>query len=177
MYLSHYQILCRLAFAAMIGAIFGTQRRHRKKPIGARTHVLISLAACTLAIISSYGFVELWAAYPESVSVRTDPARLMVGMLTGMGFIGAGIIYKSPHGDVKGITTAADMYLVAVLGIGAGLGLFFLSSSCAVIAYITLICSADKSIFLKKRGASHHLWEIRESLRKYFKIGRRKLKR
>ncbi len=151
MYLGEVEILCRLLLAALLGAVFGIERKHRNKPIGARTHILISLAACTVAIISSYGFTELAFAYPHEVSVRTDPARLMVGMLTGIGFLGAGIIYKSPHGDIKGITTAAEVYLMAVLGIGAGLGLYMLSISTAVLAYITLICSKDTLDSLKEK--------------------------
>ncbi|MCD7953099.1 MAG: MgtC/SapB family protein [Synergistaceae bacterium] len=151
MYLGKFEILCRLLLAAFLGAVFGMERRHRNKPIGARTHILISLAACTVAIISSYGFTELAYSYPHEVSVRTDPARLMVGMLTGIGFIGAGIIYKRPHGDIKGITTAAEVYLVTVLGIGSGLGLYMLSISASVIAYITLICSEDMVSCVKEK--------------------------
>lgn len=142
MYVTEFEVLRRLLFAALIGAVFGRERRHRKKPIGARTHILIALAACTVAIISSYGFVELALAYPDPrVNLRSDPARLMVGMLTGIGFIGAGIIYKSPHGDIKGITTASEVYLVAVLGIAAGLGLYTLAASTAAIAFLVLIAS------------------------------------
>ncbi|ANZ45099.1 MgtC/SapB family protein [Cloacibacillus porcorum] len=151
MYIGEFEILCRLMLAAFLGAVFGMERKHRNKPIGARTHILISLAACTVAIISSYGFTELAYSYPHEVSVRTDPARLMVGMLTGIGFIGAGIIYKSPHGDIKGITTAAEVYLITVLGIGAGLGLYMLSISASVLAYITLICSEDMVSCAKER--------------------------
>lgn len=151
MYLGEVEILCRLLLAALLGAVFGIERKHRNKPIGARTHILISLAACTVAIISSYGFTELAFSYPHEVSVRTDPARLVVGMLTGIGFLGAGIIYKSPHGDIKGITTAAEVYLMAVLGIGAGLGLYMLSISTAVLAYVTLICSEDTLACLKEK--------------------------
>lgn len=151
MCLGEFEILCRLLLAAFLGAVFGMERRHRNKPIGARTHILISLAACTVAIISSYGFTELAYSYPHEVSVRTDPARLMVGMLTGIGFIGAGIIYKSPHGDIKCITTAAEVYLITVLGIGSGLGLYMLSISASVIAYITLICSEDMVSCVKEK--------------------------
>lgn len=151
MYLGEAEILCRLLLAALFGAVFGIELKHRNKPIGARTHILISIAACTVAIISSYGFTDLAFSYPHDVSVRTDPARLMVGMLTGIGFIGAGIIYKSPHGDIKGITTAAEVYLMAVLGIGSGLGLYLLSISSAVLAYITLICSEDTVTCLRDK--------------------------
>ncbi|MEG1825340.1 MAG: MgtC/SapB family protein [Cloacibacillus sp.] len=151
LYINASELLCRMLFSALIGAVFGTERMHRNKPIGARTHILVSVAACSIALISAYGFVEVSSAYPPNMSVRTDPARLMVGMLTGIGFIGAGIIYKSPHGDIKGITTAAEIYLMAVLGIGAGLGLYELTGIAAVIAYVTLICSEARIIMFREK--------------------------
>ncbi len=155
MFLKENIILCRLLFALIIGMAFGLERELRRKPIGARTHILISLAACTLTIISAYGFVDLESAYSQEVA-KTDPARLIVGMLTGMGFIGAGIIYKTPHGNVKGITTATEFYLIAVLGIGAGLGLYFLTIASSVISYIVLACSSDKVSFMKNKMPASH---------------------
>ena len=151
MYIDEAQIIYRLLFAALLGVVFGTERKHRNKPIGARTHMLISLAASTVAMISAYGFADVLSAYPPAMSVRTDPARLMVGMLTGIGFIGAGIIYKSPHGDIKGVTTASEVYLMAVLGIGTGLGLFKLTATAAVIAYAALICSETRIIIFRQK--------------------------
>ena len=138
------EILRRLLLAAFFGVLFGIERRHRNKPVGARTHVLIALAAATLSIISSYGFTEAAALAESSYNFRSDPARLMVGMLTGIGFIGAGIIYRGPHGDVKGITTAAEVYLMTVIGIGAGLGLFRLVIISGLIGYAVLFCSEER---------------------------------
>ena len=147
-FLTEAELLRRLLFAAFIGAVFGGERRHKNKPVGARTHILIALTACTVSIISAYGFTELTSAYRDSrISLRTDPARLVVGMLTGIGFVGAGIIYKSPHGDIKGVTTASEVYLVAVLGIAAGLGLYRLAASAGVIAFVALACSESASEF------------------------------
>ncbi len=151
MYINELQIISRLLFAALIGIVFGTERKHRNKPIGARTHVLITLAASTIAMISSFGFVETGHAYPSVISVSSDPARLVVGMLTGIGFLGAGIIYKSPHGDITGVTTAAEVYLMTVLGIGAGMGLYMLTATAAVIAYAVLICSETSIVIMRQK--------------------------
>ena len=162
--LSEKEILCRLVCATLIGMFFGMERAHQNKPIGMRTHMIISLTACTLAIISSYGFMENIFTYSSTIVNRSDPARLMVGMLTGIGFLGAGIIYKEPHGNVHGITTAAEVYLITVLGIGIGLGLFTLSLSAAAIAYLILLCKNDKIfiiIFVK-------LKKIMQLMQKYF---------
>ncbi len=142
--LSEKEILCRLVCATLVGMIFGMERAHQKKPIGMRTHMLISLTACTLAIVSSYGFMENVFTYSSTIVNRSDPARLMVGMLTGIGFLGAGIIYKEPHGNVHGITTAAEVYFITVLGMGIGLGLFMLSLSAAALAYLIMLSKNDR---------------------------------
>lgn len=139
MYISQYEILLRLGLAAFCGVMFGIERKHKNKPIGARTHILILLASCAVTIMSAYGYVDLYASYPSNVDVRTDPARLMVGLLTGIGFIGAGIIYKGPRGDIRGITTAAEVFLMAVIGMCLGLGLYLLAGAVSAIAFITLM--------------------------------------
>lgn len=139
MYISQYEILLRLGLAAFCGVMFGIERKHKNKPIGARTHILILLASCAVTIMSAYGYVDLYVSYPSNVDVRTDPARLMVGLLTGIGFIGAGIIYKGPRGDIRGITTAAEVFLMAVIGMCLGLGLYLLAGAVSAIAFITLM--------------------------------------
>lgn len=138
MSLSYAEIIFRLCIATAIAIAFGIERQRKNKPVGVRTHVLICLAACEIAILSAYGFTDVFHAYPANVAVRSDPARLVVGMLTGMGFIGAGIIYKTPGRHIYGITTAAEIFLTAVLGIGIGLGQYFLSLLVSVIALATL---------------------------------------
>ncbi|MDL2298343.1 MgtC/SapB family protein [Synergistaceae bacterium OttesenSCG-928-D05] len=138
MFISSNQILLRVALATLCGLVFGLERKRSLKPVGARTHILVCLAACTIAIISAYGFTDIYHTYPENVSVRTDPARLVVGLLTGIGFIGAGIIVKTASGAVQGVTTAAEIFLVSVLGIVIGLGHFPLAGLVSVIAIITL---------------------------------------
>lgn len=154
MYISQYEILLRLGLAAFCGVMFGIERKHKNKPIGARTHILILLASCAVTIMSAYGYVDLYASYPSNVDVRTDPARLMVGLLTGIGFIGAGIIYKGPRGDIRGITTAAEVFLMAVIGMCLGLGLYLLGGAVAGIAFLTLMSTKSevKKIFNFIRG-------------------------
>lgn len=139
MLLSNYEIVLRLLLATALGIIFGLERERSHKPAGTRTHVLVCLAACIIAMISAYGFKDIYHAYPANVSIRTDPARLVVGVLTGIGFLGAGIIWKSPSGGVQGITTAAEVFLLAALGIGTGLGQYFLVCAAAVIALLNMM--------------------------------------
>lgn len=147
MLISHHEIIIRLLTATAIGCIIGFERKKHQKPVGMRTHVLICVAACMLAMISAYGFSDTI----DGINVRADPARLVVGMLTGIGFIGAGIIWKSPSGSVQGITTAAEIFMLAALGIAAGLGHFFLAAMVTIITIITLMANKLADKYRRKR--------------------------
>lgn len=138
MYISYEETVMRLLLATVLGMIFGLERARNRKPAGTRTHVLVCLAACMIAIVSAYGFGDSVQYYPDQVNVNIDPARLVVGMLTGIGFLGAGIIWKSPSGGVQGITTAAEIFLLTALGIATGLGQYFLVAATAIIAIVTM---------------------------------------
>ena len=69
MYISYSEILLRLGLAALCGIMFGIERKHKNKPIGARTHILILLASCAVTIMSAYGYIDLYASYPTNVRV------------------------------------------------------------------------------------------------------------
>ena len=140
--ISYKEILIRVLLATLIGLIFGVERERSHKPAGVRTHILVCLAACVIAIISIYGFVYAFPHGPANVNVNADPARLVTGVLTGIGFLGAGIIWKSPNGSVQGITTAAEVFMLAALGIACGLGMYFLAGLGAVIAFITMLADS-----------------------------------
>ena len=85
-YISYWEILLRLGLATVLGILFGFERNKSSKPVGIRTHILICLTACVVALISSYGFVDyevrVAQALGQSIDVRSDPARLVVGVLT-----------------------------------------------------------------------------------------------
>lgn len=120
MLLSHGQILLRMLVALLVGAVLGFERTKSKKAAGIRTHALVCISSASITIISAYGFSEF--------AIKTmDPARLAVGIITGIGFLGAGIIWKDPTGDVRGLTTAANIWSAAGLGIAIGLGHYFLT--------------------------------------------------
>lgn len=139
MAINDLEIIFRLLLAAGIGLLFGLDRERAHKPAGVRTYMIVCLASCVLAIVSAYGFDSVAGEYGGSVDLRSDPARLMVGILTGIGFIGAGIIWRSPRGDVSGVTTAAGILMQAALGICCGLGLYLLVAVAGPIALIALI--------------------------------------
>jgi putative Mg2+ transporter-C (MgtC) family protein len=132
MALAYTDIALRLLLAMAIGLLLGGERKMRGKPVGSRTYVIISISATSIAMISAYGFSYDGTGY-------SDPARLMVGILTGIGFLCAGVIWRSPEGDVQGLTTAADIYAMVCLGIAVGLGYFFLAAMAMAIIFIAMI--------------------------------------
>jgi putative Mg2+ transporter-C (MgtC) family protein len=100
----------RLLLAVALGGIIGYQRERSGKEAGLRTHILISTGAALFTIVSIYGF-------PGS-----DPSRIAAGIVTGIGFIGAGVILHRTGGEVIGLTTAATIWSVAAIGLAAGAG-------------------------------------------------------
>lgn len=139
MAISNSEIVLRLLLASAVGLLFGLDRERAHKPAGVRTFLIVCLASCVLAIVSAYGFPSVVGEYDGGINLVSDPARLMVGVLTGIGFIGAGIIWRSPRGDVSGVTTAAGILMQAALGICCGLGLYVLVAVAGPIALIALV--------------------------------------
>jgi len=136
MLLSKTEIVIRLLVALLVGTILGYERTKHKKPAGIRTHSLVCIASTMISIVSAYGFGE----FTKYSTVSMDPARLIVGIITGIGFLGAGIIWKdSNHGDVRGLTTAANIWAVAGLGIAIGLGHYFLTFAAVATIQLALM--------------------------------------
>lgn len=136
MLLSETEILLRLFAALVIGTILGFERSKAKKPAGIRTHALVCIASTMISIVSAYGFGE----FIKYSSVSMDPARLIVGIITGIGFLGAGIIWKdSSYGDVRGLTTAANIWAAAGLGIALGLGHYYLAFATVAVMQLALL--------------------------------------
>jgi putative Mg2+ transporter-C (MgtC) family protein len=110
------EIAVRLGAALLLGSALGLNRELHGKPAGLRTHALVSLGAAVAAIVS-LGFPgETKAIDPNAVS------RVLQGILTGIGFLGAGVILRDPTGHVTGLTTAATIWVCATLGVACGLG-------------------------------------------------------
>ncbi|MFZ5639387.1 MAG: MgtC/SapB family protein [Bacillota bacterium] len=112
-----------------MGVLMGWQRTKQKKPAGIRTHALAAVTGCYIMLISAYGFSD----FP---GVK-DPARLAAQFVTGIGFLGAGVIWKMESGNIRGLTTAVIVYITAMFGLGLGLGEYmptFIAVGVAVIA-------------------------------------------
>ncbi len=124
----------RLLLAAVLGGIIGFQREKANKPAGLRTHILICLGSALFTVVSVLGFTG-----------NVDPSRIAAGVVTGIGFIGAGVIFRGMRGDkVMGITTAASIWVTAAIGIAAGAGLYIIASVVAMVTVLVLMTPRAK---------------------------------
>lgn len=123
------EILLRLVLAAVLGAGIGYQRERAGKAAGLRTHTLIALGAALFTVASIFGF-------EGSVF---DPSRVAAGVVAGIGFIGAGVIFRGmQEGGVAGLTSAACIWVSASIGLAAGAGLYVFAAITALIVVIVI---------------------------------------
>lgn len=125
------QIILRLILSVFLSGLIGLERQIHRRSAGLRTHILVSLGSCLIMLTSLYVF----DIYKDKVAL--DPARIAAGVITGIGFLGAGTIMREREG-VKGLTTAASLWLVAAIGLSVGIGFFVASISATVLALIVL---------------------------------------
>jgi putative Mg2+ transporter-C (MgtC) family protein len=113
--------LLRLALAAVLGGLIGVERELRERQAGLRTHLLVAVGSALFTIVGAYGFHDFLSS-GESV-VRADPTRIAAQIVTGIGFLGAGAIIRQGF-SVRGLTTAATLWVVAAVGLAAGAGYY-----------------------------------------------------
>jgi putative Mg2+ transporter-C (MgtC) family protein len=115
-------ILNHLSFAMLAGACIGFERSYYGRPAGFRTHTIVCLASSLLMVVT-VNQLE-WMGAASNDVIKTDPTRMAQGIMTGIGFLGAGVIYKEGF-TVRGLTTAASIWITAAIGILFGVGLYF----------------------------------------------------
>lgn len=126
-----FDILVRLLAAALLGAGLGLEREVHGHQAGMRTHMLVCLGSAVFTVLSIYGFPKMADTAP------TDPSRISAQVVTGIGFLGAGAIIKYGT-NIRGLTTAASLWVVASIGLAAGAGAYFLAVACTLVALIAL---------------------------------------
>ena len=115
-------IVLRILGALVIGGLIGFERTFHGRPAGFRTHALVCLASALLMIVTVYQ--NQWMTVMPIDTIRTDPTRMAQGIMTGIGFLGAGVIFKEGL-TVRGLTTAASIWVTAAIGILVGIGFWF----------------------------------------------------
>lgn len=137
--------LCRLFASALLGGLIGLEREYRAKEAGIRTHFLVALGSALFMILSQYGFDAVLSHLDHA---SFDPSRIASQVVTGIGFIGAGTIIFQKH-VVKGLTTAAGLWVTSAIGLTCGAGLYVLASAATVMV---LLCLEALNMLIHKVG-------------------------
>lgn len=141
-------VAVRLLLAAVAGGLVGLERETHGRPAGLRTHLLVAIASCLMMIISE-GFYLKYQNVPGTSVLRVDPSRVAAQIVAGIGFIGAGVILKEGL-SVRGLTTAACLWLAAGLGMGFGMGAYYPSLLTTGFGLFGLIFLKKLEPFLRK---------------------------
>jgi putative Mg2+ transporter-C (MgtC) family protein len=130
--LTDQQILMRLGLSLLFSGLIGLERQIHRRSAGLRTHILVSLGSCLIMLTS----LHIFDIYKNQVAL--DPTRIAAGVITGIGFLGAGAIIREREG-VKGLTTAASLWVVAGIGLAMGCGFYSAGLYTTVLVLISLV--------------------------------------
>lgn len=143
------EFVLRIFIAALLGGAIGLEREYRAKEAGFRTHFLVALGSALFMIVSAYGFTD--SVYNELQ--RWDVSRVAAQVVSGIGFIGAGTIIFQKH-IVRGLTTAAGLWVTAAIGLACGGGMYWLAAAATVLV---LLCLEAMNYVLHRFGAKNIL--------------------
>jgi len=128
----------RLALAALLGSLIGAEREYHGRSAGFRTQLLVALGSA-LAMVVSLHFGQQYGGIDVNSSViRVDPARVAYGVMTGVGFLGAGAVIRFGV-NVRGLTTAASLWCTAAVGLAAGFGMYAIATATTILVIFTLL--------------------------------------
>jgi len=135
-------IIIRLMLITLIAGVIGSEREFRSRPAGVRTHILVGIGATIVALIQQgimQDAIDYARLYPDIRGViRSDPARLIAQVVSGVGFLGAGTIITQRR-SIKGLTTAASLWATAGLGLATGMGYYWIAGLGGVAILVTLL--------------------------------------
>ncbi|MBS1213729.1 MAG: mgtC [Proteobacteria bacterium] len=149
----HLTIAIHLLSALGAGGLIGLERSFHGRPAGFRTHALVCLASSLLMLVTLYQWQ--WLPGVPLETIRTDPTRMAQGIMTGIGFLGAGVIFKEGV-SVRGLTTAASIWMTAAIGILFGVGFYFPAVLSTVLALGTLSVFRWIEVRIPSHSYSHH---------------------
>jgi putative Mg2+ transporter-C (MgtC) family protein len=128
------EIALRLLAATLLSGLIGLERERGERAAGLRTHALVGLGSCLVMIVSAFGFYD-WNYSPGAL----DPSRIAAQVISGIGFLGAGvIIFQRDGGVVRGLTTAASVWVVAAIGLAVGGGMYITAAAATAISLLIL---------------------------------------
>lgn len=130
-------MILRLLLATVLGGVVGMERGSGDRPAGFRTHILVCAGSALIMLVSMYGFDDSYVSEIGNANNR-DSARIAAQVVSGIGFLGAGTIMHEGV-TVRGLTTAASLWMVSAIGLAAGAGMYVLSVAATVIMMLTLV--------------------------------------
>jgi len=134
--MSNTTMLVRILVAAALGGIVGIERQLKDQPAGFRTHILVSLGACLFTVVGAFGF-QSYTGGTDTQRIQADLTRVASQVVVGIGFIGGGTILR--HGaNVRGLTTAASLWVTAAVGVAVGIGFYFAATTVSVTSVFAL---------------------------------------
>lgn len=154
--ISFPEILLRLVVAIVLGSVVGLEREIHEHSAGMRTIALVTLGCTLITIVSAYGFLDLLNTFHLSL----DPSRLASYIVAGIGFLGAGTIFMSREGDrIRGLTTAATIWVMAAIGIACGTGLLVeaIVTTALVLIILVVLRFVESAILPRKQENRQHI--------------------
>ena len=134
-------MVLRLIVAAILGGIVGMERGSGDRPAGFRTHILVCVGSALFMLVSIYGFDDIAPVttnLEDDIGTRRDTARIAAQVVSGIGFLGAGTILHEGL-TIKGLTTAASLWIVSAIGLAVGSGMYLLSTVATILTLMTLV--------------------------------------
>jgi putative Mg2+ transporter-C (MgtC) family protein len=152
-------LVLRLLLAATLAGALGIERELTEQPAGFRTHILVGLGAALFAMVSAYGFQAVVAGSPSASNANVDVSRVAAQIVSGIGFLGGGAILKY-GANVRGLTTAANLWITAAIGTMVALGGLVLATVTAVIAIAALAGLRPLRRLLRRYAVAHDEFTI-----------------
>lgn len=130
------EILMKLGITAILGLIIGLERELKRKPVGLKTSLVISIVSCLLTIVS----IESAYMFPhnDNINITMDPLRLAAQIISGIGFLGAGVILRKGNDSISGLTTAALIWGAAGIGVAVGAGFYWEAATGVILMIISV---------------------------------------
>lgn len=167
--LTEHEIVMRLLCATFLGGLIGLERELHSQPAGLRTHVILTIGSTIAMCLSINVAIQF-----RDVALNGDPERIAAQVISGVGFLGAGAIFRYGPG-VKGLTTAASLWTTAVIGLAVGAGAYVMASVATALVLFVLVAldlfekkylssSMNRSVFIKGLDRPMFIGEVKELL-------------
>jgi putative Mg2+ transporter-C (MgtC) family protein len=142
-------VIARLLVAALLGGLVGIEREASDQPAGLRTHIAVALGAALFGVISTIGFLEFDRPRNQS-TIQADVSRVASNVAVGIGFLGAGVIFRQ-GGSIRNLTTGASLWVVAAIGLAAGVGDVATAGVATGVLLVSLVLLRPIRTFIRRR--------------------------